>query len=161
MKMCEECGLHQANIHLTQIAGNESQSFHLCETCARKRGITIAIDEEAINAGEAQLSPAPIEPDRECPSCLTKLSEFRDTGRLGCPDCYHAFENEIEELLLQFNGSAEHKGKSYRGETVDKKDKTDLSLLRSELDSAIRNEEFERAAKLRDAIHHQRGMEAR
>jgi protein arginine kinase activator len=161
MKMCEECGLHPANIHLTQIVENETQSFHLCEECAQKRGIHLSIDEEAMNAKAVPLSPPPLEVDRECPSCRMKLSEFRSKGWLGCSGCYKAFEGEIEALLLQSHGSAEHKGKMYRQNAVDKKEKAYVSQLRSELDSAIRNEEFERAAKLRDAIHHLMGTEAR
>ena len=152
MKMCDECGLLPANIHLTQIIENETQSFHLCEECARKRGINISIDEEAMNAQADPLSPSPLETDRECPTCRLKLSEFRSKGRLGCPGCYASFEGEIGALLLAY-GSTEHKGKPYRRSVADKQEKADVSRLRSELDAAIRNEEFERAAKLRDAIH--------
>lgn len=167
MKMCEECGLHPANIHLTQIVGNETQSFHLCEECAQKRGINISIDEEAMHSdadadtSAIPLSPGPAGDDRECPSCRMKLSEFRSKGWLGCSGCYRAFEEEIEALLLQSNGSTEHKGKMYRQSAADKKEKADVSQLRSELDSAIKNEEFERAAKLRDAIHQLTGTESR
>jgi len=163
MKMCEECGLHPANIHLTQIVENETQSFHLCEECAQKRGINISIDEETMIAKASAIPPSlwPVEADRECPSCRMKLSEFRSKGWLGCSGCYKAFEEEIEALLLQSNGSTEHKGKRYRQNAAGQKEKADLSQLRSELDSAIKNEEFERAAKLRDAIHHLTGTEAR
>ena len=105
MNMCQECGLHPANIHLTQIVENETQSFHLCEVCAQKRGINISIDEETMKASALALpvtsSPGPVESDRECPSCGMRLSEFRSKGWLGCPGCYKAFEGEIEAILLQ------------------------------------------------------------
>lgn len=158
MKLCDECSLRPANVHVTQIVDNEAQSFHLCETCAQKRGITISIDEEAMAA--APLSPSPPEVDRECPSCRMKLSGFRSAGRLGCPGCYTAFEREIEDLLLQFHGSTEHKGKMYGRYAGDVPPGADVSRLRTELDSAIRNEEFERAAALRDAIHSLTGAES-
>jgi protein arginine kinase activator len=151
MNLCEECGLRSANVHVTQIVDNEAQSFHLCEACARERGISISIDEAAMEA--APPSPAPAEPDRECPSCRMKLSEFRSRGRLGCPGCYKEFEREIEDLLLQSHGSTEHKGKMYGRGSGDGPGVTDVSHLRTELETAIRNEEFERAATLRDAIH--------
>jgi protein arginine kinase activator len=151
MNMCEECGVRPANIHLTQIVENETQSFHLCEECARKRGINISIEEQNISL--SAVSPEPVEkveqePDRECPVCRMKLSEFRSKGRLGCPDCYRAFEEEIGALLLQSHGSTLHKGKMYRKSALDKQEKTDVSQLRSELNIAIKNEEFERAAQL-------------
>jgi protein arginine kinase activator len=162
MNMCEECGAHPANIHLTQIVENETQSFHLCEDCARKRGINISIDEEAMKAetlGIPFIVPE-AEVDPECIGCGMKLSEFRDKGLLGCSDCYASFEREIEAMLMQTNGSTEHKGKRYGKAVLVKKEKTDVSRLRSELDAAIKNEEFERAAKLRDAIHQRMGAEA-
>lgn len=159
MNMCEECGTQPANIHLTQIIANETQSFHLCEECARKRGINVSIDEEAVTS--SSLTPAPAEVDRECPACKMKLSEFRSKGWLGCSGCYNAFEEEIEALLLQSHGSTEHKGKMYRKSAPDKHARNDVSKLRSELSAAIKNEEFERAAQLRDAIHHLTGAEAR
>jgi protein arginine kinase activator len=159
MDQCEECGTRPANIHLTQIVENESQSFHLCEECAKKRGINISIDGEQVLA--VPDSPAPQEPDTECAACHMKLSEFRSKGWLGCPACYTAFETEIEGLLRESHGSTEHKGKAYRRNVAVGKAKTDVSRLRSELDSAIKNEEFERAAKLRDAIHSLTGMESR
>ena len=153
MKMCDECGLHPANIHLTQIIDNESQSFHLCEECAEKRGIHITIDEEAMS-GEVPFAPEEDLEDQECPACGMKLSEFKTKGWLGCPSCYQAFEKDIEELLLNVHGSSEHKGKKYHHSPVaDETKKEDLSLLKNKLNAAIKNEEFERAALLRDAIH--------
>jgi protein arginine kinase activator len=153
MKMCDECGLHPANIHLTQIIDNESQSFHLCEECAEKRGIHIAIDEDAMSGVSHCVSGAEIE-DGECVVCGMKLSEFKTKGWLGCPSCYESFEKEIEELLLNVHGSSEHKGKKYHHfQAVDENKKEDLTLLKNKLDAAIKNEEFERAALLRDAIH--------
>jgi protein arginine kinase activator len=145
MKMCEECGCRPANIHLTQIVDNVSQSIHLCEQCAGKRGINMSIDE----------TPAPSVPfeDRECGVCRMTLSNFRKQGQLGCPSCYQAFEAEIDELLLQVHGSTEHRGKGYRTTNIDECVVRDISELRALLDAAIRNEQFESAALLRDAIH--------
>ncbi len=148
MKLCDECGLLPATINLTQIVDNESRSFNLCEVCAKKRGIHIAIEESVFDADETVTSVQRIAGDRECPSCRMKLSDFRSKGWLGCPACYKTFETEIDELFLQIHGSSEHKGKKYPGE----QNRGGLSRLRQDLDTAIKNEEFERAALLRDAI---------
>jgi protein arginine kinase activator len=155
MKMCDECGLHPANIHLTQIVENGSQSFHLCEECAEKRGIHISIDEEAIG-GEPRLDIPDDNEDFSCEACGTTLGDFRNKGLLGCPSCYNFFENEIEELLLNVHGSSQHKGKKYRHQALPKEPssgKEELAKLENKLDAAIKNEEFERAALLRDTIH--------
>lgn len=154
MNLCDECGLHPANIYLTQIIDNESQSFRLCEECARKRGIHISIGEEMLR-DDAPVPESESEVKNvECSFCHMKLSEFKNKGWLGCSACYQAFEKEIEDLLLNVHGSSEHKGKHYCHGIVHGSTDSEIIQLRIELDAAIKNEDFERAAMLRDAIYH-------
>ena len=151
MKMCDECGANPANIHLTQIMQNETQVFHLCEECARKKGISINVQGELETNGFEQEKS--IEPDKQCAHCGLKYSDFRAKGWLGCSDCYGAFENEIDELLVQVHGSSTHKGKRYSGQIRTAGLSGEIKRLRQELAIAIKNEAFEQAAMLRDAIH--------
>jgi protein arginine kinase activator len=156
MKQCQECGLNPATVHITRIVDNESQSFHLCEECARKQGIHIVIAGTATDM-QCEVTPAVVEEDRACDVCSRTLFEFRNKGRLGCPSCYSAFQNEIDEILFQMHGSIEHKGKLYRVSRPRKAPAPSLSRLHCELESAIREENFERAAHLRDTIGRQKG----
>jgi protein arginine kinase activator len=154
MKMCDECGINPANIHLTQIMQNESHAFHLCEECAKKKGINISVSEDGNQEGQTfQFESADPENDKSCSVCGMKISEFRTKGWLGCPSCYHSFEQEINELLIQVHGSAVHKGKSYVKSLEKDGVSGQLKRLRGELAQAIKDEEFEQAAMIRDAIH--------
>lgn len=148
MKLCDECGVNPANIHLTQIMQDETHVFHLCDECARKKGINISMDEN--NVEESLITQVP---DKICTRCGLKYSEFRAKGWLGCAVCYSAFENEIDELLVQVHGSSIHKGKVYKGVPEGAEMAGQIKRLRHELAVAIKNEEFEQAAMLRDAIH--------
>jgi protein arginine kinase activator len=87
--------------------------------------------------------------------CELKLSDFRAKSWLGCASCYAAFEQEIDAVLVQVHGAREHKGKQYKGcEKVLPRDAgVDINELRKKLDVAVRNEEFELAAELRDRIN--------
>jgi protein arginine kinase activator len=155
MKMCDECGTNPANVHLTRIQENQTHVFHLCEECARKKGISISVNEDAIleeMSGKKEAVTKVREPEKTCGNCGTKLSEFRNKGWLGCAMCYQAFEQEIDELLIQVHGSSMHKGKKYTG-AARRMELGDLKRLRGELAIAIKNEQFEEAAALRDAIH--------
>jgi protein arginine kinase activator len=147
MKMCDDCGSNPANVHLTQIVNNETNVFNLCMECARKKGISIQMSEGPVE------EPAAKVPEVTCTRCRLSLSEFREKGWLGCPDCYRAFEREIEELLHQMHGAAPYKGKRYSRSVGTKIDTKDLVRLRHELNNAIRNEQFERAAAIRDRIN--------
>ncbi|NLD98351.1 MAG: hypothetical protein GX640_00620 [Fibrobacter sp.] len=151
MNMCDECGINPANVHLTQILQNETQVFHLCDECARKKGINITIQEE--NTEEID-KPEGANNDIICSRCGLKFSDFRSKGWLGCAECYNSFEKEIDELLVQVHGSAIHKGKKYFGlGTGYQNIPGEIKRLRHELAVAIKNEEFEQAAKIRDTIH--------
>lgn len=155
MKQCQDCGLNPANVHITRIVDNESQSFYLCEECARKQGIHIVIAGHAMD--EQQAVPKIVEEDRACAVCRRTLSEFRSKGRLGCPSCYSAFIGEIDDILFQMHGSTEHKGKQYRGNGLGTMPVPSLSHLHLELESAIKQENFERAAHIRDTIGQVKG----
>jgi protein arginine kinase activator len=148
-KMCEECGQNPANVHLTQITQDETAVSHLCEKCARDKGINVSI------SGVEPVETTAAEPatDTECPRCHLKLSVFRKHGRLGCAQCYVAFEKEIDELLVQVHGSCEHKGKRYSCAPPQARETEIVARLRDELHQAIRTEEFELAASIRDKIH--------
>lgn len=136
-----------AEIRLTQIADKKSESSYLCTACARKRGIHVAEDIPDTQAALFESAE-----NQECPGCLTTLSDFRGNGRLGCPDCYRTFDREIELLLKQVHGSSDYHGKKYRSVLTDNAPKSGLSILREALGAAVKNEDFERAAALRDAI---------
>ncbi len=49
--------------------------------------------------------------EKYCPTCKTSLSSFYNTGMLGCPACYKAFEKEIELALKKIQGKTFHVGK--------------------------------------------------
>lgn len=58
--------------------------------------------------------------DKYCKSCKTKLSDFYETGMLGCPDCYKAFRLEIVSALKNVQGGRAHKGKTPLVDGLDK-----------------------------------------
>ena len=156
MKMCDDCGLFPAEVHLTQIVERKSESLFLCTECAKKRDIHIA--GEIPDAPAASFESAEV---RECPNCRTTLSDFRGNERVGCPECYHAFDKEIELLIKQVHGVTDYQGKKYRSAITGNADKVALSKLHKALESAVENENFERAAALRDAIHNLNAKEGK
>ena len=72
--------------------------------------------------------------DKICPRCKTALSQFYNTGMLGCPECYKAFEPEINSALKKIQGAIFHTGKEPRLNEEDKKllDKYRFLLLEKE-----------------------------
>ena len=57
-------------------------------------------------------------PDLACPACGATLANFRETGRLGCAQCYVTFEAHLRDLLRRLHGSAVHVGERYQARPV-------------------------------------------
>lgn len=156
---CEECSERDATIRFAEMTDGEFTVRNLCEECAQKRGAAASLTPFAgplVNilmglleeAGERGSEP----PGPVCPRCGLSYAEFRSSGKLGCGACYASFHNELKPLLRRVHGTTEHTGgvPSCREREFDSL--KEVKRLRSELDRAVRNEEYERAAELRDRI---------
>jgi protein arginine kinase activator len=95
--------------------------------------------------------------DGECRYCRCTFSDFKATGMLGCPACYDEFREDIDAILVQTHGSSEHRGKRRAARPDGAPGDADVKHLASELSDAVRREEYEVAALLRDKIRRQTG----
>jgi protein arginine kinase activator len=156
MKKCGRCS-KPAVLHITELRHGEVQALHLCESCAK----------DYLSQAPAPASeeiPAGIEPEsgeeldeldqRVCPSCGITFKEFRAHGRLGCPHDYIAFEDELLPLLENIHGETEHRGKIPKRAPDSSQQQFRLIKLRSELRTAVDEERYEDAARIRDEIRH-------
>ncbi len=156
---CESCGENDAVVHLTQIESNEMNVVHLCESCAAEQGLDTPADAPSLpladflaemSGGDATSGSAAA---GRCPFCGLTFSEFREVGRLGCPQCWSAFEDHLQGLLRRVHGATTHIGKVYLppDPSASEREKR-LQALRRRLERAVELEDFERAAELRDEI---------
>ena len=77
--------------------------------------------------------------------------DFRNSGRLGCPHDYQAFQAELLPLLESIHSSTRHAGKTPRRPSQ-KVRSQELTRLRKDLQKAVTSEAYEEAAQLRDRI---------
>jgi protein arginine kinase activator len=156
--LCDQCHERDAVLNLTQIVENAVTQLHLCEKCAAERGIetTVSMPKhplgEFLQAVQQQALQLPGDSAR-CSYCGTSLRDFKVSGRLGCAQCYGAFEQSLRDLLRRVHGSAQHVGRAYEvpNPLLLERD-VSLGALRAQLAKAIESEEFETAARLRDQI---------
>jgi len=164
MKQCSQCGEREGVVALTQIEGAEVKTVHLCAKCAAEKGIqtTAGVADTPLGGLLAALgatgATVPLEPspvsESVCPHCGATLQDFRESGRLGCADCYTTFAEPLRELLRRLHGSAHHTGKFYtapggNGSTTPQET---IYALRERLRRAVEAEQFELAAELRDRL---------
>lgn len=94
--------------------------------------------------------------DRRCPSCGRTYYDFQKTGRLGCGECYKAFEAQVRQALSKMQKGTAHSGKIPSKASGEILKKRKLSDLKSQLAKAVEKEDYELAAKLHKEI---KGME--
>ena len=160
MLVCQKCKKQNANVHLTEITDKHGQKRerHLCNACAVEDGI---MGPQALPVPLNQMLGALIKAQPAvqelaslcCPRCKLTFVEFRNTGQLGCPHDYDAFEKHLVPLIERAHESASHHvGKIPRRLDEPRAPADDLVRLRGELSRAVLHEQFEKAARLRDQI---------
>ena len=155
---CQACKKQPATVHLTDISPQgEKCERHLCEECAQTEGVTqkppqhlnqlLTAFVQGSKASAKQIA------DLACPQCKLTFVEFRNTGLLGCPSDYDAFEMALAPLIERAHvGSSHHIGKVPRRLGAPRSPEADLIRLRRQLSKAVESEHYELAAKIRDDI---------
>lgn len=152
---CQKCP-KQATLHITEVLGDDRfEEHHLCEQCAHEylydpQGKKAKKSSAVVTADDDE-EVAPLS-SRECPHCGIKFVEFRNSGRLGCPQDYDVFSEELNPLLENIHGDTRHVGKSPRRLPQTRQAQSELTRLRRQLQSAVSQEAYEEAARLRDQI---------
>jgi protein arginine kinase activator len=159
---CEFCQSREATIHLTEITDGVRTETHMCEQCAQEHGVGSknyiplnellsnllaagSKEEEAAMPGESE---GPV-----CPRCGWTLDKLQEKGVLGCPYDYEAFEQQLRPLIKKaHDGAVAHCGKIPTRTPKESKREIEVTQLRRQLDEAVRNEDYELAAKLRDKL---------
>src|SRR6266850_5432547 len=158
--LCQICGKNPATVHFTEIHDNTMSEIHVCEKCAEERGLQNPqakqkFDIANLIAGMVD-SVTSTEEERvghvQCPRCGLLYSAFKETGRLGCSDCYVAFQFQLRPLLRRIHGDTRHRGKVPTRDGEGATRSRQIHRLHDELQRAVDREEFERAAGVRDEI---------
>jgi protein arginine kinase activator len=175
--LCQKCHENSATVHVTEIvptaaapkapttgpvtaAPDQVFEQHLCELCAQSMKLPEKPASKKSMADIWKLLQLSAQQNRQhrrqravtCKPCGMTLEEFRRKGRLGCPECYSSFGEQVSELLERVHGSRQHLGRvpGVSHEDVDRMQR--LADLRQRLDVAVREEDYEVAAGLRDEI---------
>lgn len=167
---CDICGKNTATVHLTEIVDDQMSEMHLCEECAREKSVQMEqqFGLADLLAGLTDIGKQVKDVDKavvRCDNCGLSYEEFRKLGRLGCGQCYTSFHSQLGILLKKIHGSSTHygkqpiklkaaKGKKSKATAEKASDLTNASpqVLKKQLQEAIEDEDFEKAATLRDKI---------
>ena len=162
--LCERCQKRKANILYTEIINGIKREAQLCDECA---GTSASFQmDNTLFGGEYSLGgllsnilkgytssgPSMSEAtvtDIRCKNCGLTYREFVQNGRFGCARCYIDFQNELDKSLGGIQGADIHTGKRIGQQS---QGFSEIERLTAKLQEAIKKEEYEEAARLRDLI---------
>lgn len=168
--LCQNCGKAQATTHIKRVVNGDAQEHHLCSGCAKELGYTDMF------SGFAPFSLSDFFGDflgdmgkraigakvTRCPKCGNSFNDIVRDSQVGCSECYRTFYDELVPSLERIHGKALHNGKHISVRPVENKEPTKeekIESLKAKLDEAIKAQEFEEAARLRDEIRALEGSE--
>ena len=158
--MCQSCGKKEATTHFKRIINGEATEGHLCADCAAALGINDVFSGFDFSFSDmlrdffadspvAALSSGSV----RCDSCGSSFNDIVKSGKIGCSECYSTFFDKLMPSIQRIHGKTKHEGKIPLNEVTNEDENTSkIASLREELNKAIENEDFERAATLRDEI---------
>ncbi len=165
--LCQSCKKNQATTHIKNIVNGELTEMHLCSECAAKQGYSNVFDHMfdigSFMSGFMGEPSFALATEKHCPNCGITFSQITKSGRVGCAKCYDVFYDRLIPSIKRIHGNTFHTGKRLRkpqlksGENhtinAEVSQKSELERLSSELQNAVKNQEFEKAAQLRDKIN--------
>ncbi len=163
---CEKCNDRNATFFFERIINGEKHTYRLCRACAEEIGL--------LNKGKSALFEDAFSPlfsshtdliddifglpkgvgikAKKCEGCGATWQEIAKSGRVWCPRCYGTFGEELEHSIRATHGNVTHVGRAPAKSLTLKKRESLVSDLKLALRTAIEDENFEEAARLRDEI---------
>lgn len=154
--LCKNCGLRPATTHIKRVINGRVEEYHLCAECAKKLNVSafdpFDLSELWSSFFGDRLPDSPALNQKRCKRCGSSFSDIANSGKLGCPDCYSEFYDELLPSLRKIHGKTRHVGRVPNSANEDTKAGYMINDLKKQLTDAVENENYEQAAKLRDQI---------
>ncbi len=164
---CEKCKVNDATTHVKRVVNGEYEEYMLCADCAHEMGFDNVFDSAMpdmfgglIKSIFGTALPARSQATR-CDVCGSTYGDITNIGKVGCAHCYELFLSQILPSVKRIHGNTVHCGKrpsmQERADITEKTPDNEVENLKAELTKAVEEQNFERAAELRDMIKEREG----
>ncbi|MCL2407039.1 MAG: UvrB/UvrC motif-containing protein [Defluviitaleaceae bacterium] len=168
--MCEKCNKFPATVYMEKFTNGAKSTANLCMHCAAIEHSEVSFGEgfenmlkdvlgniisniENMSGVNFILSSGLMDDsDPRCDACGIDMDELREEGKFGCVACYTAFRPQIEHLIQNIHAAKAHVGKTPTNAPREMRLRRDIEELRRNLALAVKNEDYETAAVLRDCV---------
>ena len=160
--LCQNCGKNEATTHIKQIINGDMAESHLCRDCADHLGYSDMFSgfdfslSGFLSGFLGDMVPAVSRgPAVRCEKCGCSFDDIVRQGKVGCPECYRTFYDRLLPSIRRIHGKIDHTGKI--GRSSGKRERIEsaqekIDKLRLEMDEAVKIQNFEKAAEIRDTI---------
>ncbi|MEY4798069.1 MAG: hypothetical protein RI978_370 [Verrucomicrobiota bacterium] len=145
---CQGC-TQPCSTYFTLVSGGKAESFGCCQACPVVTAPVAGGLLPSVELGYKLSVPSPTGRGR-CPSCGFRWQDFERTHRIGCPTCYQAHTEQVLATIARLQPGMAHQGRRPQALTADRQAK--LAACQALLAEAVKEEDFESAAALRDQI---------
>ena len=170
--LCEKCNKNPATVMYKENINGHVKSFALCAKCASEltempgygksvysQGDSLGDVFENVNSLFGSLFGLPAQQvrrqtgeEKKCTLCGAAFAELVKEGKVGCPECYKVFAEELAPTISRIHGTGVHIGTAPERYKEGRERKERIAELESKLKRAVEAEEYEEAAKLRDEL---------
>ena len=164
---CGICESGEAVVHIHQVAGEDEIHLHLCEECAASKGVTSSGNPSEFSVSYLLTNPVDtngttgkLQSKKVCPQCGMTLKELKIKTRVGCNECFSTFAAEIRAIIHQAFGNVQHQGRYPLRVHSHVIYLRDIQDLKKKLQRSVEEENYEKAAKLRDRIEELKNLQS-
>ena len=155
--LCQSCEKKQATTHIKTILNGELKEYRLCSDCAKKYGYTsflgdVGFDLDKLFGSFMEGFGHSGRTQKRCQCCGSSFEDIAKSGKVGCAECYDTFYEELLPSVRRIHGRTSHTGKLAHSAGTGVRIRSEIVKCRSELEQAIKEQAFEKAAELRDRI---------
>lgn len=167
--LCQNCKKKEATTHIKRVINGEATESHLCRNCAQNMGVGSFFDDFSLNLpdifsgffGDSAFALGESRLDR-CEKCGCCFDDIIKSGSVGCADCYEKFYQKLLPSVQRIHGKAKHAGKvpvrsEVNSHAKEKTAEEKIADLQKEMDKAVSEQNFEKAAIIRDEIKKMKG----
>ena len=171
---CSKCKIKDATTRVKRVVNGEYEEYMLCADCAHEMGFTNVFDMELPDMfGGLMKSIFGALPERtsatRCPLCGATFGDIQNTGKVGCAKCYEIFESQLLPSVRRIHSNTTHCGKTpedvyeenaaedVKPQTTQYTKEDMIKELKEKLEAAVKVQNFEKAAELRDKIRELEG----
>ena len=148
--LCDKCKQNNATYHSSVNVNGIISETHLCESCAHENKLFSF--NEFLNPTFNHFDFLSEHKEPTCVNCGFTISDFRETGMLGCAECYKAFNTIIKQNLAKIQPGLVHVGHKLEDQTVINSTDREIRKLEIELKKAVEEEDYELASEIKKKI---------